>query len=80
MYGIIDFSRIETEPGAPSAFAPPTGFAGDYRAYMRERWKSDPGVRQHVSAVGRMIAKKVAVTFHGPFAKEARDIAEAVCS
>lgn len=78
MYGIIDFTRIDTEPGAASAFAPPMGFDGDYREYMRERWMQDPGVRQHVAVVGRMFARGETVTFCGPFAVEARRIAEAV--
>jgi hypothetical protein len=78
MYGIIDFTRIDTEPGTASAFAPPVGFDGDYREYMRDRWKQNPGVRQHVAVVGRMLAREAAVTFCGPFADEAREIAEAV--
>ena len=78
MYGIIDFSVIDTEPGAASAFAPPMRFDGDYREYMRERWWQDPGVRQHVAVVGRMFARGETVTFCGSFAVEARRIAEAV--
>ncbi|PZP51875.1 MAG: hypothetical protein DI596_14310 [Azospira oryzae] len=78
MYGIIDFSRIDTEPGAPSAFAPPSGWHGDYMQYMRQRWKTDPGVRQHVAVVGRMLVRGERVVFCGPFAKEAKEIAEAV--
>jgi len=31
VYGIIDFSKIDTEPGAVSAFAPPAGFQGGLR-------------------------------------------------
>ena len=77
MYGIIDFTRIETEPGAASAFAPPLGFNGDYRKYMRERWRKDPGVRQHISVVGRLLTK-IQVTFCGPYAAEARRIAESI--
>lgn len=78
MYGIIYFSVIDTDPGVASAFAPPLGFEGDYRGYMRNRWKEDPGVRQHVAVVGRMLAREEAVTFCGPFAIEARRIAEAI--
>jgi hypothetical protein len=78
MYGVIDFSRIDTTPGSASAFSPPTGFHGDYRVFMRERWRDDPGVRQHVASVSRLLGKKVAVTFSGPFADEARRIAESV--
>jgi hypothetical protein len=77
MYGIIDFTRIDTEPGTASAFAPPVGFEDDYLEYMRDRWKQDPGVRQHVAIVGRILGRKATVTFRGPFAAEARGIAEA---
>mgnify|MGYP001493696016 CR=1 FL=1 len=80
MYGIIDFTRIDTEPGAASAFAPPAGWDGDgvaYRQLMRQRWKADPGVRQHVAIVGRMLARGEQVEFRGRFADEARRIAEA---
>lgn len=92
MYGIIDFSRIDTKPGAPSAFAPPAGWNGDgleqecislterivYRQLMRQRWKTDPGVRQHVAVDGRMLVRGEQVVFCGRFADEARRIAEAV--
>lgn len=78
MYGIIDFGVIDTEPGAASAFAPPAGFEGDYREYMRDRWSHDIGVRQHIAVVGRMLVREETVTFSGPFADAARSIAEAV--
>ncbi|MEO1767961.1 hypothetical protein [Thiobacter aerophilum] len=78
MYGIINLHCIDTDAGAPSAFAPPAGWSGDYRQYMRERWAKDPGVRQHVAVVGRMLARGDKVEFRGCFAGEARRIAEAV--
>lgn len=78
MYGRIDFSRIETTPGAVSAFAPPKGFFGDYRKYMRDRWKNDRGVRQHIAVVAGWIdSGRVEITFSGPFADEARQVAMA---
>ena len=80
MYGRIDFTCIDTEPGAASAFAPPKGWQGDYRQYLRDRWKRDPGVRQHIAVVGRMLGRKESISFRGPFAAEARQIAEAVWS
>jgi hypothetical protein len=55
MYGVIDFSVIDTDPGAASAFAPPAEFLGDYVHFLRERQRNDPGVRQHVAVVGRML-------------------------
>jgi len=78
MYGLIDFRTIDTDPGANTAFAPPKDWQGDYRQYMRDRWKQDPGVRQHVAVVGRMLVRGEDVAFRGRFADEARRIAEAV--
>ncbi len=78
MYGLIDFRVIETDPGAASAFAPPADFQGDYARYLRERQGSDPGVRQHVAVVGRMLLREECVEFRGRFAVEARRIAESI--
>lgn len=78
MYGIIDFSVIDTDPGAASAFAPPPGFAGDYAQYMLERRQQDAGVRQHVAVVGRMLVREERIEFRGRFAVEARRIAASV--
>ena len=33
MYGVIDFSLIDTMPGGQGAFAPPAGWQGDYRQF-----------------------------------------------
>ena len=77
MYGIINYSRIDTNRGAASAFAPPADFAGEYAHYMRQRLKSDAGVRQHVAVVGRLLAMDVQVIFCGCDAKEAKRIVEA---
>lgn len=81
MYGAVNFRCINTEPGAGTAFAPPAGFEGDdqaYVQYMRERWKSDPGVRQHVAVAGRRLIRGDEVVFVGRYANEARRIAQAV--
>ena len=80
MYGHIDFTRIETDPGKPSAFAPPEGWRGDYRKLMRRRWDSDPGARQHIACVGNLLHRGIKVEFHGPYADEAREIVNAVRS
>lgn len=77
MYGIINFSRIDTHPGAASAFAPPADFAGEYAQYMRQRWKSDAGVRQYVAVVGQLLAMDVQVIFCGCYVKEAKRTVEA---
>jgi hypothetical protein len=76
MYGVINFSVIDTTPGAQSAFGPPPGWEGNYVELMRERWKKDPGVRQHVFIVGRMLYRDEEVEFIGPFATEAKAIVE----
>lgn len=78
MYGVIDFTKIDTTPGAPSAFAPPEGFTGDYRRFMRKRWDKDPGVRQHVAVVASRVAKKWPTEFLGPYASEAKAIAVSI--
>jgi hypothetical protein len=78
MYGVIDFSVIDTDPGAASAFAPPAEFLGDYVHFLRERQRNDPGVRQHVAVVGRMLLREECVEFRGRYAVEARCIAESV--
>lgn len=51
-YGEIDLSYHDTTPGAKSPFAPPAGFSGDeeaYLAYMRRRYRQDPGASQHMA-------------------------------
>jgi hypothetical protein len=81
MYGAVNFRCIDTEPGADTAFAPPAGFAGDdkaYAQYMRERWKCDPGVRQHLAVAGYRLTRGDEVVFVGRYADEARRIAQAV--
>lgn len=76
MYGVINFSVIDTTPGACSAFGPPPNWDGSYVEFMRERWRNDPGVRQHVFVVGRMLYRDEKVSFIGPYASEARAIVE----
>jgi hypothetical protein len=40
MYGVIDFSRIDTMPGGFGPFAPPAGWQGDYRQFLQTlRWR-----------------------------------------
>lgn len=79
MYGVIDFSRIDTTPGAQSAFAPPAGWQGngwDYEELMRLRFRHDAGARQHllIAAMDRRSGMQVA--FVGPYAEQARSITE----
>lgn len=76
MYGIIDFTLIDTSPGADTAFAPPQGFSGNYLTFMRERYRLDLGVRQHVAVVGRLVSRREPVTFTGQFADAAKRLVE----
>lgn len=49
--GVLDFTRLDTTPGARSPFAPPADFAGDadaYRIYLREGYQRDPALRQRL--------------------------------
>ena len=78
MYGVIDFSRIDTEPGAASAFASLAGFTGDYREFMRKRWTEDVGVRQHMAVLARRLRRGEKVDFVGCHALEAQAIAESM--
>ena len=55
MYGSVNFNLVDTEPGAPTAFAPPEGFDGDYVTFMLDRIRNDPGVKQHVACVARRL-------------------------
>jgi len=53
------FSLIDTMPGGQGAFAPPAGWRGDYRQFLRTRFESDCGARQHIAVVGRRLFVKV---------------------
>lgn len=79
MYGVINFSRIDTTPGLASAFSPPAGFAGDYRAYLVQRMKADKGVHQHVATAARMHRQgSTPPTYVGPYADIARELMQTV--
>jgi hypothetical protein len=58
MYGVIDFSRINTRPGSFGPFAPPVGWQGDYRQYLQTRFDGDIGVRQQILVVGRILVRQ----------------------
>ena len=59
MYGVIDFSLIDTMPGGFGPFAPPAGWQGDYLQYLRARFDGDIGARQQIAVVGRIIVRKL---------------------
>lgn len=78
MYGVIDFSRIDTQPGSCGPFAPPARWQGDYRQYLQARFDGDIGVRQQVAVVGRILVRPESGTaprFFGPHAVEGREFA-----
>lgn len=75
MYGLVNFSEINTQPGADNAFAPPVGFDGDYVSFMYERIQSDCGVKQHVACVARRFRGSTVPVFAGPYAKQAERLA-----
>jgi hypothetical protein len=83
MYGVIDFSLIDTMPGGTGAFAPPAGWQGDYRQFLLARFKGDCGARQHIAVVGRRLFIKIEgkpSEFIGPHAVEAKEFALSVWS
>ena len=81
MYGVIDFSFIDTMPGGSGAFAPPSGWQGDYGQFLKARFASDCGARQHIAVVGRRLFIKIdgkPSEFLGPYAVEAKEFALSV--
>lgn len=73
--GRFDFTRVDTTPGAPCAFAPPVDWSGDVQDYMqmlRERYKGHPGYGQHFYIYHRTLAAGKISSFEGPFADQAR--------
>lgn len=81
MYGIVNFTKIETSKGANTAFAPPENFEGDYIQFMRDRFKKDPGVRQHVFIAARRIANNdLEIEFLGDYANEAKSVCWKIAS
>lgn len=79
MYGVINFNRIDTTPGGSSAFAPPAGFDGDYRAFLIRKMTTDNGVRQHVATVARMYrAGATPPVYLGPYAEIAAGLMQRV--
>lgn len=74
MYGVVNFKRIETDPGANTAFAPPVGFDGDYKAFLTERSRNDPGARQHIACVAGLMRREGfgPLEFTGRYAQHAQ--------
>jgi len=79
MYGVINFREIDTTPGGKSAFSPPADFAGNYKAYLIERMRTDRGVYQHVATVARMFRPGATPpNFHGPYAVIASELIQKI--
>ncbi|AVO43471.1 hypothetical protein [Simplicispira suum] len=79
MYGRINLNTIDTQPGAGNAFSPPAGFNGNYRQFINQRVKADPGVRQHIAIVAlKFRREQTPPAFHGQYANEAQAFARAV--
>lgn len=78
MYGIIDLTKLDTSAGASNAFAAPHEGASEreYVEHMRQRFRTDPGARQHILLVGRaLVLNRWPVLFTGPYAQKAKAIA-----
>jgi len=70
--------RIDTAPGKTGPFAPPADWNGNadaYRGLLRDLWRLDTAARQQMGVVARRLAR---VAFHGPYAEEAQQVAEAI--
>jgi hypothetical protein len=83
MYGVIDFSLIDTMPGGFGPFAPPAGWQGDYRKFLKARFDGDIGARQQIAVVGRILLRKIEgkpSEFLGPNAVEAKEFALSIWS
>jgi hypothetical protein len=78
--GRVDFSFVDTTPGAACILAPEVGQDLDtdaYRALIRRQWRLDPGARQHLAVfalglTGNSHAPPLPII--GPYATEARAI------
>lgn len=82
--GVVDFSHVDTTPGAGGVLAPPPETdldAAAYRALIRDRYRCDHGARQHLLSYARRINASEyhrATPIIGPFAIEARAILNAI--
>jgi hypothetical protein len=78
MYGVIDFTRIDTSPGGGTALSPPLGWAGDYRKWARDQWRNNPGFRQHAVVVAHILRRGEQAVFVGPNADVAARIVKSI--
>lgn len=76
--GLLDFSVVDTRPGARCAMAPPDGepiTQDGYRDLIRSRYRQSPAHRSHMQIMARRISYTPCT---GPFAAEARAILEKI--
>ena len=78
MYSLINFNLIDTTPGVATAFAPPLGFDGNYVAFILDRVKLDPGVRQHVACIALRFRAGRTPPDTGEFAAPAEQLARRI--
>lgn len=64
---IRNLSIIDTTPGA--GWAAPSAEVDDYKRWLRDRYRVDPGLRQYLFVASRL--KQIEVT--GPYAEPFRE-------
>ncbi len=77
--GNVNFRVIDTTPGRDwrNPFSPPEGFTGDGRGYrdlLRERYKTNPWLRQCIGVLLMMRSRQVPFEIVGPWCNEMREI------
>ena len=81
MYGLINFSVIDTSNGANNAFSPPENFEGDYVIFLRDRFKNDPGARQHIIIVSKLMMRDgLEISFIGINARDAINVCKKIAA
>lgn len=70
IYGVVNLTRINTDPGASTALAPPEHWKGTYWEFFQRQLK-DPGARQHIFLASERVAKKEACELYGKYSEDA---------
>jgi hypothetical protein len=65
---VIDYARLPTTPGARSPLAPPAGWSGDYREWLRGRYQQTSFI-----AEAALASHRYPITVTGPHAAEAAE-------
>ncbi|MCX8016569.1 MAG: hypothetical protein N2690_01510 [Rhodocyclaceae bacterium] len=78
MSGIYDFAVLRTDDPAVCALAAlPQETAQDYRQRLRQAWKTNPMLRQHLALYARREACGK-LRYSGPLADEARSVLRSI--